>query len=95
MKNDSINNSKASYTKLNFMVDKGYWNFTLNSFLQIKLKADISPDINSFIKNNVKYLNKVYDTQIPISDQAKHYGSMSTVGINMKISIKDDLSWSM
>jgi hypothetical protein len=92
IKNGLINDFKTSNTKLTFVIDKGYWNFTLNSFLQIKLEADITPDINSFILNNADYLKRNYDLQIPVDEQAKHYGSMSAVGVKIKISAKETLT---
>jgi FkbM family methyltransferase len=56
------------------------------------LEADISPDIKNFIQNNAKYLKKVYDVQIPVDEQVKHYGSMSAVGVNIKMSTNETLT---
>jgi FkbM family methyltransferase len=92
MKNEPINNFKIPYTELTFVTDKAYWNLNLNSLLQLKLEADITPDINSFIRNNADDFKKVYDAQISASEQATRYGSMSGVGIKMTISTNETLT---
>lgn len=46
IKSISINDFKIDNRKLTFVFEQGYWNFTLNSFLQIKFEADISSDID-------------------------------------------------
>jgi FkbM family methyltransferase len=56
------------------------------------LEADISPDIKTFILNNAKYLKKVYNSQISVDEQVKHYGSMSSVGVNIKTSNNETLT---
>ena len=92
IKNDLINNINTSNTKLTFVIDKGYWNFNLSSFLQMKLEADISPDINTFIRNNADYLKNVYNLEIPVDEQSKHSGSMSSAGVKIKISNNETIT---
>jgi hypothetical protein len=74
------------------VTDKGYWNFSFNSFLQFKLEADVSPDINLFIQNNAESLKELHDSKISITEQVKYYGSMSAVGMNVKISTDEILT---
>ena len=83
-KNDYKNIFGSCNTQFTFVASESYWNFSLNSFLQLNVEADITADIHTFIQDNVHYLEKNNDLQIPIHEQAKHYGSMSAVGVKMK-----------
>ena len=81
----------SSSLKFNFLHNDGYWNFTLHSFIKLKLEADISPDIYSFIQNNVEQLKKVYDPQTNLSEQVKYFRSMAAVAIKINISVKETI----
>jgi FkbM family methyltransferase len=58
----------------------------------MKLEADITPDINTFIRNNEEYLKNFSNTSIPVDEQAKYYGSMSSVGVKIKISTNETVT---
>ena len=84
--------SQASNTGIEFVTEKGCWNFSLNPLIRFKLEADVSPDLNYFIRHNQEYLNDSYHQQISIDEQAKHYGSMSAAGIRIKTSGNEKLT---
>ena len=48
--------SQASNTGIEFVTEKGCWNFSLNPLIRFKLEADVSPDLNYFIRHNQEFL---------------------------------------
>jgi hypothetical protein len=91
MNDDLINSSKTVNAQRIFLTDKGHWNIPLNSFLHMKLEAEVTPDINYFVRNNAEYLREVLGLQLPKYEQAKYWGSMSSVGFKMHISANKTL----
>ena len=69
--------------------DQEYLN--LDSLIKLKLEADISPDLQSFLKNNVEKLIDVYDPNLSLSEQIQHFGSMASTAVNIKINKNESL----
>ena len=63
----------------------------LDSLIKLKLEADISPDLQSFLKNNVEKLIDVYDPNLSLSEQIQHFGSMASTAVNIKINENESL----
>lgn len=78
----TITQDSTNSPKLVFLSKKGYWNFSLNSFINIHLEADITPNIKYFIKNNKEYLS---------NDQEDIWRSMTSVGIKIRSSVNETL----
>lgn len=91
-KNDPSNIFGSYNGNLAFVVDGSYWNFSLGSFLQLKVEADISADISTFLRDNAYYLKKNNNLEITIREQAEHYGSMSAVGAKIKDSSNETIT---